>query len=442
MKLKAKDIAEALGARLIGDPERTFEYFSFDSRKMQKDGLFFALKGKRDGHDFASHAVEMGAAGVVCERELNLPVVQFLVRDTGEALRRLAAFTLKIGETERVGITGSAGKTTTKEFLFKLLEGDYKVERTPGNWNNLIGVPVFLLNRKEDSEILVIEMGISQPGEMDLLVEVAKPQVSLFTRIYEVHTEFLKDVNTIAEEKAKILRYSEKASFNLDDPHQRKIYSGFSGRKVFYSGSNPDAEVRLASWKRLGVSRLGVEIHYGDQLLKANFHFWNPVFLENLLAALSATRFFSVSKLEEKIASLKPVKGRGTVWEKGGITFIDESYNSNPSALLRSLIALSSLEGRKLAVLSDMLELGEKEKEKHREVGRKIADLKIDLFLLTGPLMRETAEELARKRSNVFWFEDRWELNEFLKNQMKEGDVVFFKGSNGTKLWEVAERWS
>ncbi len=441
MKLKAGEIAEALGGQLIGNPQQEFVYYTFDSRLMKEGGLFFALKGARDGHEFARDAVERGAKGIVCERELELDAVQIIVKDTAQALRKLAAWSLNLSPARRIGITGSAGKTTTKEFVARLLEGDYRVEKTPGNWNNLIGVPVFLLNRDEASQVLVIEMGISQPGEMDELVEVARPETGLFTRLYEVHTEFLGSLEGVIREKEKMLRHASQGCFNADDPNQQGIEERFKGEKAFYSAGGRDADVRLAGWKRLGPAKLLVDVDVCGKGIQAEFHFWSPVFIENLLAALSVTKFCPASNLRDKIASFRPLKGRGLAWERDGVFIIDESYNSNPSALLRSLAALATLEGRKIAVLSDMLELGEREKEEHLRVARAAADLRLDYYILTGPLMKEAARELARKRSNVYWFEDRWELHRFLRNLVKKGDILFFKGSNGTKLWEVVEEW-
>ncbi len=441
MRLKAGEIANALGAQLIGDPQQEFTYYTFDSRLMKEGGLFFALKGARDGHEFAQDAVKRGAKGIVCERKLDLDAIQIIVRDTHEALRKLAAWSLSLSPARRIGITGSAGKTTTKEFVAGLLEGDYRVEKTPGNWNNLIGVPVFLLNRDEASEVLVVEMGISQPGEMDELVEVARPETGLFTRLYEVHTEFLGSIEGVIREKKKILRYASQGCFNADDPNQQGITESFTGKKAFYSAGGREADVRLAGWKRLDFAKLFVDVDFCRERIEVEFHFWSPVFMENLLAALSAIKFYPAKNLKDKIASFRPLKGRGLAWERDGVFVIDESYNSNPSALLRSLAVLATLEGRKIAVLSDMLELGEKEREEHLKVARAAADLRLDYYILTGSLMKEAARELARKRSNVYWFEDRWEVHRFLSNLVKKGDILFFKGSNGTRLWEVVEKW-
>jgi len=181
-----------------------------------------------------------------------------------------------------------------------------------------------------------------------------------------------------------------------------------------------------------------VEISYLGKEIKGNFSFWSPVFIENLLAALATVSFFLPES--PQIEELKPLEGRGTTWERDNVFFIDESYNSNPQSLMRSLFSLSGLEGVKIAVLSDMLELKEPERE-HREIGKKISDLKIDYILFCGELMKYAAEEAANKRGNVLWTETPQEAGRKLREIISPGSVVFFKGSHGTGLWQEVERW-
>jgi len=194
MKLMEDELIRAMSPLEVINPGgREFSYFTFDSREMREGGLFFALKGQRDGHDFVEDAIKKGALAAVVERPIDF-IPAFVVDDALKAMGRASAFSLTLNETRRIGLTGSAGKTTTKEFIYSLLSEKFSTERTPGNWNNLIGVPIFLLNRGKNTEVLVIEMGISMPGEMDKLVEIANPQTVLFTRIYATHTQFLGSI--------------------------------------------------------------------------------------------------------------------------------------------------------------------------------------------------------------------------------------------------------
>ncbi len=435
MNLSEEQVVRAIKPeRVINPAERVFTNFSFDSRLIEEGGLFFALKGQRDGHLFVEDAISRGALAAVVERPVG-DFPQFVVKDTLKALGELASSTL--GEEERIGITGSAGKTTTKLLAHALLARDYSVEASPGNWNNLIGVPTFLLNR-QGSELLVVEMGISLPGEMETLVKIARPTASLITRIYPVHTETLGNVENIAKEKGEILSSARRAAFNLDDPYQRSLMEKFEGEKRTFSRSRR-ADVALRGWKRVGIGELVVEVSYLGRELSLRFPFWSPVFIENLLAALAISSFFL--KSEPSLEGVKPLQGRGRVLRCGDLWIIDESYNSNPSAAMLSLMSLSSLEGRKIAVLADMLELDQPEQE-HREFGKKASMLPIDLFVFVGPLMKFAFEEASKKRDGVYWVERAEEATGLVRRLLKGGEIIFFKGSHGTGLWKEVEKWT
>ncbi len=435
MKLSEKQVIEAIKPiKVINPGPKEFSYFSFDSRKMRKGGLFFALKGERDGHLFVEDAISKGALAAVVERAVG-EVSQYVVKDSLRALGDLAASTLS--SEQRLGITGSAGKTTTKILVHHFLSQEFSTEATPGNWNNLIGIPTFLLNRS-GSPYLVLEMGISLPGEMDRLVEIAKPTAAVITRVYPVHTETLGSVENIAEEKAKILKTAQRAAFNLDDPYQERFYREFSGEKRSFSRSR-EADLRLLAWRRLSIAQLEVEVDHLGRKIKGAFSFWSPAFLENLMAALALSSFF-LSR-PPSLEGIEPMEGRGRVRNMDGVWVIDESYNSNPSAALLSLLSLSSLEGRKIAVLSDMLELKEPEEE-HRLFGKRASMLKIDIFLFVGPLMRFAFEEAKKKRDGVFWAETPEEAMKVLKGLLSKGDIILFKGSHGTGLWKEVKEWS
>ncbi len=435
MNLSEEQVVRVIKPERVIDPAgRVFTNFSFDSRLIKEGGLFFALKGQRDGHLFVEDAFTRGASAAVVERAVgNFP--QFVVKDTLKALGELATSTL--GDEERIGITGSAGKTTTKFLVYALLQREYSVEASPGNWNNLIGVPTFLLNRK-DAEILVVEMGISLPGEMDALVKVARPTASLITRIYPVHTETLGDAKNIAKEKGKILSSARRAAFNLDDPYQAPLLEEFRGEKRTFSRSRR-AHVSLKGWKRLGIGELRVEVAYLERELSLRFPFWSPVFIENLLAALAISSFFL--KREPSLEGVEPLPGRGRIVRSADLWIIDESYNSNPSAAMLSLLSLASLEGRKIAVLADMLELRQPQQE-HREFGKKVSMLPIDLFVFVGPLMRFAFEEAMKKRNGVYWAEGAEEATALVRRLLKGGEIIFFKGSHGTGLWKEVEKWT
>lgn len=437
MQLSEKEIIKAISPiEVIKPGNRIFSYFGFDSRQMKKNGLFFALKGKRDGHDFIGDAFKNGASAAVVEKKVGeFPC--FMVKNTLESLGKAAEYTIRNCSSIRIGITGSAGKTTTKEFLYHFISSEYSTEKTPGNWNNLIGVPVFLLNRNPSSEALIIEMGISEPGEMDKLVEIAKPKIALITRIYPTHTEFLSNIEGVKREKEGILRHAETGVFNLDDPNQSSLWKNFKGKKIFYSISR-EADVNLISWKRISNTSLSLEIFWKGKELSGVFSFWSPVFIENLLASLAVAS--AVMNKTPDFRKLEPLDGRGKTWEKDGVLFIDESYNSNPSSLLRSLISLQELEGTKIAVLADMLELRNPEEE-HRRTGKLISDLKIHRLIFVGPLMKFAAEEASKKRDGVFWVKSAEEVSKKLQEFLKPGSIVFFKGSHSTGLWKEAEKW-
>ncbi len=437
MKLKEDEVIKGIKPKEVLNPRRTvFSYFGFDSRKIKDSSLFFAIKGERDGHDFIRDAFSKGAKGAVVERKIGgIPL--FIVGNTLKALGDLASFSLSLNSTERIGITGSAGKTTTKEFINYFLSQRFSAERTPGNWNNLIGVPTFLLNRSKGSKYLIIEMGISEKGEMGRLVEITSPTTAMITRIYEAHTEFLNSIEEVRKEKNRIFLRARRAAFNLDDKMQEKLWRDFQGEKRFYSAFKK-ADVRLLRWNRISPLELSVEISYLGKKLNGRFHFWSSVFLENLLGSLALSSFFL--KEPPEFDNLRPLEGRGKAWEKGRITFIDESYNSNPSSLLRSLTCLSSLEGKKIAVISDMLELKEPEKE-HKQIGKAVSGLEIDLIIFAGELMKFAAAEAGRKREGILWAESPESAGKILEKKIISNSIVFFKGSHATELWKEVERW-
>ncbi len=435
MRLSEEHVVRTLRPRRVLRPgNRVFTNFSFDSRLIEEGGLFFALRGRRDGHLFVEDALDRGASAAVVERAVG-DFPQFVVDDSLKALGELASSTL--GSEERVGITGSAGKTTTKILTHSLLAREFPVETSPGNWNNLVGVPTFLLNR-QGAEFLVVEMGISIPGEMEALVNIARPTTAVITRIYPVHTETLGGPENIAREKGKILSSARRAAFNLDDPHQVSLLKDFGGEIRTFSRSR-EADIFLRGWRRINLGELAVDVDYLGEELSLRFPFWNPVFLENLLAALAVASFFLRRK--PALEGVEPLEGRGKVHRTGDLWVIDESYNSNPSAALLSLMSLASLDGRKVAVLADMLELDQPEEE-HREFGKKISMLPIDVFVFVGPMMKFAFEEASRKREGVYWVESPEEVSGVLRRLLKGKEVLFFKGSHGTGLWREVRKWT
>ncbi len=422
------ELARIVGGRHKGNPA-SFRGFNIDSRQVEKGQLFVALRGRvHDGHDFAREAVKRGAAGLLCERELPVDVPQVVVEDSLQALRRFALWKRENFRGKVVAITGSAGKTTTKEMAAFLLSKVGKVCKTPKNFNSQVGVPLSLANFDKDCDYWVVELGASQRGDVKRLVEVVKPHVRAITAIGEEHLETFGCLDDVVLGNGEVFLDMEEDHAGVLPSYVSHCYQ-LKNRVIF--GEEP----LKAKDIRLSVEGVSFSVE-GEG-------FFIPVpslaVVENALCVFGILQALKLDwkSLGKELSKFNPVEGRFRVIKREGLVLIDDTYNANPPSVRKALETLSLLEGYKIAVLGDMLELGENSAHYHREVGRLCAELGIDLCLFYGDMMRYAYEECKRHSSNAWHFNSREELLDFLKAHMPEKAVMLFKGSRGMRMEEL-----
>jgi UDP-N-acetylmuramoyl-tripeptide--D-alanyl-D-alanine ligase len=443
--LSIEDIIKATRGKVIYSSADSFTRVSIDSRTIKEGELFIALKGSRfDGHDFLDEALNKGS-GAIVSNPLEKPIrgkTIISVQDTLKAIQNIAHFLRLKRDIPVIGVTGSNGKTTTKELIASILGTKYKVLKSRGNLNNYIGLPLSLIELKDEDEVVILEMGASGSGEIKELCEIAVPNYGVLTNISQAHLEGFKDIETIRKTKLEILEFVDVAAVNADDSFLTEGVrgSGFKGRLVRYGIKN-DAEICANNIKLLENGAI-FDLHIEDEAVEINSKISGISNIYNILAAVSVSHLFSIDLLNMKnaIDFFKGVPMRLEVKEIKGIRFISDVYNANPASMecaIKELVRVAM--GRKIVVLGDMLELGPYAEEAHRTIGRLLSELSIDIFIAVGPLMAFAASEFngtayKRKRAD--------EAGKILKEICKEGDRVLIKGSRGMNMERVLEEYA
>jgi len=451
MKLSFREIAAATGGALRGPSGGFSTGVSTDSRKIAAGDAFFALKGPNfDGHAFVKDVASKGASAVVvdngeCLEGLSSSIAAIVVEDTLKALGALAAYFRGLHKIPFVAITGSAGKTTTKEMAASILSVSRNVLKTEGNKNNLIGLPLTIFRLTADHEAAVVELGISEDWEMERLVAICRPDVSLITNIGRGHLETLGTLEGVAKAKGPVFSLLPAHGVrvvNLDDPWVVKA-AGKGGQRVTYSAKDRAADVFIEeSSSEAGLA--GARAVYTVRGEKITVRFSAPGLTNgvNGAAAMAAALVLGAppAHMVEGLESWTPVKGRMGLIRTGGLTVIDDTYNANPESMSSALRTLKGAAGRKVAVLGDMLELGEASEAEHAGVGRLAGELGVDVLVAIGTSSAATAEG-ARTAGirDVFSFGTKRNALELLKRILHEGDTVLVKGSRGVALEEVVE---
>lgn len=442
-----------MGGRVsAGGAEAMIEGAAIDSRAVRGGEVFFAFSGARvDGHRFVPDALERGAAAAMVQEDLVAPPSGALIRveDTFKALHDLARHVRTRVPEKLVGLTGSAGKTTTKELLAAMLAARFRVHKTPGNLNNLYGFPLSLLNAPDGTQWMVAEMGMSTPGELRQLSLLGRPDAVLFTVVRPVHLEFFESVQAIAEAKAEILAGLAPDGFivaNADDPEVSRIARRHGARVVWYGihAAGADVRARDLSPEPGGAvgSRFTLEAGGRSQEVRLPLHGLYNV--ENCLASAACAYALGVS-LEEiaaAVRAVKPASMRGVVHRaEAGFTLVDDSYNSNPDALGKALEGAALLPGgRRVAVLGDMRELGPEGSRFHREAGERAARLGFSPVAGVGELSRELAAGARAAGAESLWLPDAAAAAEWAAGEVRPGDLVLVKASRGVGLDAVVRR--
>jgi UDP-N-acetylmuramoyl-tripeptide--D-alanyl-D-alanine ligase len=446
------EIARLTGGRARqGSPSLAFRDYGIDSRTMASGGLFFAVTGRRDGHDFVEAAAGKGAAGAVVSRPVPAPGPEFgliEVRDTVAALQTLARAALVRRPVKVVGITGSVGKTTTKEFAAALLSSRFRVLRSEGNFNNHLGLALSLLRLEPEHELAVLEMGMSAAGEIRALTRIAPPDVAVVTNVNPVHMQFFGSLEDVARAKREILDGAAEgavAVLNGDDPLVRAMADGWKGRTMTF-GMSPGCDLRADSVLRRDYEGLGLTLKFGSEEARVLFPFVNEAHVPDLLAAAAAglALGLDLEEIAAAVPSLRPFSMRGTLEEAGGLRLYDDSYNSNPRALEAALASLAGLPAdRKVAVLADMLELGPGERAFHLRAGRTVAETGWDVLVAVGPLagmIAEGAAEAGMSGAAIHRFPDADAAAERVTDIVRPGDLVLVKGSRGMRTEKIVAK--
>lgn len=446
------------GTRTSGSPWIIFSGLSTDSRTTRPGDIFWALKGERfDGHRFIEEAVKKGAKGVVAEKHWwdnqdKVPdgAVIIVVKDTLRALGDLARWWRSQQEVLVSAITGSTGKTTTKEMLACIFEQGHQTLKNRGNYNNLIGVPLTLLELDSSHKRVVMEMGMNRRGEIARLTEIAAPDIGLITNVGQAHLEGLGSLHDVALAKAELIeKISPEALVivNGDDPLLMKTAARFS-RNIVTFGTDRDHDFRAERINNLGGKGLAFELRHkkgGGEVRLTTPGIHN---VSNALAACAVAVCLGEphDKIVAGLSSFKGIKGRFSVEHiPGGVTLVNDTYNANPSSLkaaLESLEALKESGGRILAVLGDMKELGDSGTGAHEEAGKWVAALSPHLFIAIGDyaqVMINSAREAGVSKKRAISVATYTEALEKLQEEKRRGDLIFVKGSRLMELEKVVE---
>ena len=437
--LPLEAVASATGGTVVsGDPGMEVACYAIDSRRIAGGELFFALVGERhDGHAFLDDVFARGAAAAVVSRKSPAGRPAVRVADTTQALRTLARTVRERWGGTVVGVTGSCGKTTSKEMLRLAVEGSRRVLATRGNLNNLYGLPLTLLELLPEHEVAVLEMGISTPGEMTELARIAQPDVMVMLNVAAVHLVHFDSVEAIAAAKGEALDVMGPRGtfvYNRDDAQLVRLAAGFGGPTLSF-GLDPSADVHADELEEDSADRIAARFSAGGESVRLELPVPGRHNLLNALAAVAGARAVGVGLAASvaRLAVFRPPRQRGErLALAGGITVWDESYNSNPPAMRAVLetLARARPRGRRVLVSGDMLELGRAEQEEHRHLAEAVAAAGVDLFFGVGPLSALTVETLrAGSAVEAIACADAAEAAEQVVERVASGDLIVVKGS-------------
>jgi len=444
MKIGLREVARALGLQIEG--EGIVTGWSIDSRTIERGDLFFALRGpNHDGHDHIGEVFQRGAVAVVADRDVYRNVdadgVVLRVKDSLDALQKTARRAREMWAGSVIGVTGSAGKTTTKDVIAEMLATEMNTAKTEGNLNNHFGVPLSLLRLDETARVAVIEMGMNHAGEIRDLASIAKPDVGVVTNVGYAHMEAFESIEEIAAAKRELidgLPEGGTAVLNADDP---RVAAMARGKTILY-GLSADAHIR---GEDLEESADGVKFRVGATRFTTSLSGRHSV--SNILAGLAVARIYGIApaRLVETVKNLRPGKMRGERFHHRGILVLNDCYNSNPDAAATMIDVLRDTPARRrIAVLGEMLELGRWAEPLHRQVGNYAVEQGIDVLVGIRGAARAFvgAAELAGLSSGAaLFFDDPADAGRALRSIAQPGDAILFKGSRGVHVERALEQF-
>jgi UDP-N-acetylmuramoyl-tripeptide--D-alanyl-D-alanine ligase len=459
--LTAGDVASATGGEILqGSPRLRIGGISIDSRRLVPGDFFVAIRGERfDGHRFVSDVLARGASGALLDtlsedvRRGDASGAPVLIRakDTTVALQDVARHVRRRAGCKVVAITGSAGKTTTKEVTAELLGARYRVFRNKGNLNNHIGLPLSLLELREKPDVAVVELGMNHPGEIRTLVGIAEPDVRVWTNVGDAHLGFFESPDAIADAKGEVLEHASSDTLLVANANDARIMSrtaSFAGRLMTF-GIETNADFEARGVEALGLDGTAAEIRTPAGSTRIRTPLLGMGNLANVLAATAVALELGVSlpDVVARVAALRPSAHRGELLRlPGGVTIVDDSYNSSPSALLRALETIAAATGsaRKVAVLGEMLELGAHAERLHAECGRAAAGAGLSWLITVGGTaagsMATAAVSAGMPSNAVTHVATREEAVALALDRVRPGDLLLVKGSRGIGTDLVVER--
>ena len=442
------------GILISGAPKNTFRGISTDSRLVNKENLFIALKGEKfDGHNFVHTALDQGVSGVLVHDEaknlkgVDKNVALIKVADTLIALGDLAHEWRRRFPIPVIGLTGSSGKTTTKEMMAAIIGREKNVLKTEGNLNNLIGLPQTIFRITKEHELVILEMGTNIRGEIKRLTQIAAPDIGLITNVGPAHLAGFGSVDVVREEKGDLflnMSPSGIAIVNLDDEAVRIAAERWNGRRITFSMS-PDADVTVKDIERNGVKGVRFNLVIGGNTQKVEMKIAGIHHVCNAMAAAAAAWAAGIGQrtILEGLAAFQPVSGRMEMIKlQNGAYLLDDSYNANPVSVREALLTLKDLKNHHggYVFLGDMLELGAAAEEMHRKIGILIATIGVNALFLQGDFSAVTAAgavDGGLSKQNIFFLSDSTEGIGYLKKHFKKGDWVLVKGSRRMKMEKI-----
>jgi len=437
--------ATACGGQYFGDISLLAQNVlgvTINSREVVQGCLFIPIRGERfDGHDFIEAAFDAGALCCLSEKPVEgRPYI--LVASTQDAFQLLAAYYRSLFPIPAVAISGSVGKTTTKELVAGVLAQKYRVLKNEGNLNNQTGVPLTIFRLEPGHEAAVIEMGMNHFGEIRNLARIVRPNIGVLTNIGEAHIEFLGSKEGILEAKSEMLEFIQPGGYlvvNGDDP----MLAALAARNpnVVTVGLGENNLVRAVDMVDMGLQGTRFTANYDGEQIPLHVHLPGPHMVMNALVALAVGRLLGVDKehIQAGISSYTPPSGRMHIVKASSVTVISDAYNANPTSMAASLGILAKAEGRKVCILGDMFELGEAEVQYHRGIGQVAAELKIDLILCVGKLAEHIFEAAQEAGGNARYFADKGQMVDALPSLIQPKDTILVKASHGMRLDTIAD---
>jgi len=411
-----------------------FSGISIDSRNVKPGDIFLAFKGEStDGHNYISQAESAGASIAIIERKVETSLPSFQTESTQKILHDLAIAYRKHITCPFIGITGSNGKTTTKDLLTHVLSASMKTMSTKGNFNSTIGVPLSIFECNGNEDVVIIEMGASMPGEIEYICNIVQPNMGIITNIYEAHLEYFGDINEVAKTKSSLfssIRKEGAAFINMDDPFISKMPIACKGVEYSFNKSSDYQGSWSSDRQTLTINNISINLSAASETMGLN-----------ALAVFSIASYLGMDAhvIKKQIESFQLPAGRGNILQFQDIMVINDSYNANLESARTGINNLTSLskESRKIAVIGDMLELGDLEEDHHKTLGKYLSEKKVDAVFAFGDLTRHTIKAMNGAAMFHQYYDEKASLLIDLKAFISKGDIIYVKGSRGMKMEEI-----